>query len=296
MKKFTMITGLPRAGTTLLCQILNSNPQHHVTPTSGVLDMLKSMRSTFSQHPSFKAQDRIRVYNDFRNGLKGFLDGYFQGKDIVFDKSRAWIAHINLLDNIFKNHDSKIIFCYRDPVEVLSSIEAQHQRTMLLEIPDESSAPHAFLSLEQRISVYASDTGLVGYPMTALKDAIEMGYLPRILFVKYFDLTNHTQAVMNAIHQFIGEESYTYDLENIKQTTFEWDGTYNYKFIHQIKEGEIRWKKADVTLPIKYIEGINNRFMPLNKLIFQGDVAGFAGEEFANQQINMVHIPIQGNS
>jgi sulfotransferase len=291
MKKFNMIAGLPRAGTTLLCQILNSNPKHHVTPTSGVIEMLKTMRSTFSHHPSFKAQDRLDIYDDFRNGLKGFLNGYFADKDVIFDKSRAWTNNITLIDNILQNYDSKIIFCYRDPVEVLSSIEAQHQRTLLLEIPEEAGAPNAFLTLEQRISLYASETGLVGFPIVSLRDAIERGYLSRILFVKYFDLTNNTQAVMDAIHQFIGEEKYTYDINNLKQSTYEWDGMYNYKFLHQIKEGEIKWKKADINLPAKYIQGINDRFLAFNKLIFKGDIAGFAGEEFANQPINMVYIP-----
>lgn len=37
MRKLSLVSGLPRAGTTLLCQILNSNPTFHVTPTSGHL-------------------------------------------------------------------------------------------------------------------------------------------------------------------------------------------------------------------------------------------------------------------
>lgn len=291
MRKFNIISGLPRAGTTLLCQILNSCPKHHVTPTSGTIDMLRSMRTTFSQNASFKSQNRLNLYEDFRRGMKGFLDGYFHHSEVIFDKSRSWTTNISLLDNVMNNKDTKIIWCYRDPVEVLSSIEAQHQKTILLEINEESSAPNAFNTLEQRLSLYASDNGLVGFPVVALRDAIERGYLSRILFVKYFDLTNHTQYVMNAIHAFIGEEPYTYDLNNIKQSTFEFDGTYNYKFLHTIKEGEIKWKKADISLPLKYINGINERFNPLKKLILNGDIAAFAGEEFANQQLNMVFIP-----
>ena len=65
MKNFHMIAGLPRAGSTLLCQILNSNPNFHVTPTSGVLDMLKIMRSQFSQNPTWRAQKRLEIYENF---------------------------------------------------------------------------------------------------------------------------------------------------------------------------------------------------------------------------------------
>jgi len=294
MEKFNIVSGLPRAGSTLLCQILNSNPNFHVTPTSGIIDMLKNMRSTFSHNPTFKAQDRIETYENFRSGLKGFLDGYFNDKKIVFDKSRAWVNNLPLLDNVLSNQESKIIWCYRDPVEIIGSIEAQYQKTLLLENADEQSIPGAFATLDRRIGVYTNEDGIVGFPLVALKDAIENRNLSRILFVKYFDLTNNTQFVMNAIHDFIGEkEHFKYDLQNIKQTTFEWDGTYNYKFLHQIKEGEIKWKKADITLPNKYIQAIQERFAPLNDLIFNGNVANFAGEEFADQPINMVLVPNQ---
>lgn len=291
MRKFNIIAGMPRAGSTLLCQILNSNPKHHVTPTSGVIDMLRNMRSTFSHNPSFKAQERLKIYDDFKAGLKGFLDGYFGTKEVVFDKSRGWPNNLPVLDAILDNNETKIIWCYRDPVEIISSIEAQYQKTILIENADEASIPGAFSTLDRRIGTYANEDGLVGHPITVLKDAIEMGNLKRILFVKYYDLTNNTQFVMNAIHEFIGEESFEYDLKDVKQTTFENDGTYNYKFLHTIKEGEIKWKKADITLPNKYIQAINERFMPLNKLIFEGDLTELVGEEFSNQPINMVIIP-----
>ena len=293
MRKFNMVAGLPRAGSTLLCQILNSNPKHHVTPTSGVIDMLRNMRSTFSHNPSFRAQNRLELYEDFRAGLKGFLDGYFGTKEVVFDKSRGWPNNLPFLDAVLENKETKIIWCYRDPVEIIGSIEAQYQKTILLENADEAAIPGAFSTLDRRIGTYANEDGLVGHPITALRDAIEMGNLGRILFVKYFDLTNNTQFVMDAIHQFIGEEPYEYDLKNIKQTTYENDGTYNYKFLHTIKEGEIKWKKADITLPLKYVQAIHEKFSAINKLIFEGNVTELAGEEFTNQPVNMVLVPGQ---
>jgi len=295
MKKFNIIAGLPRAGSNLLCQILNSNPNFHVTPTSGVIDMIRSMRSTFSHNPSFKSQNRLENYENFKMGLKGFIDGYFFDKKIVFDKSRAWTNNLPILDEIFKNKETKIIWCYRNPVEIISSIEAQYQKTILLENSDERSIPGAFMTLDKRISTYANEDGLLGYPILALRDAIEMGNLPRILFVKYFDLTNHTQTTLKAIHEFVNEKPYNYDFQNIKQSTFEWDGIYNYKFLHTIKEGEIKWKQADISLPNKYIQAINERFAPLNKLIFDGDISEFAGIEFEGQPINIVNIPTQTN-
>lgn len=268
-----MIAGLPRAGSTLLCQILESNPDFHVTPTSGILDMLKTMRSSFSQNPTWRAQNRLEIYENFRMGLKGFLEGFFYDSRVVFDKNRAWPSNIKLLDTITQDDKSKVIWLYRNPVEIISSIEYQYQKTFLLENMDEGVAPGAFLTLDRRISTYVNPDGLLAFPVEALKDAFEMGFANRFLFIKYFDLTNNTQMVLDAIHDFIGEPRHEYDLKNIKQRTFEWDGIYNYKFLHSIREGEIKFKVGDYKIEDKFANAINERFAPLNKLILEGDVS-----------------------
>lgn len=273
MRAIHTIAGLPRAGSTLLCQILNSNPRFHVTPTSAVLDMIKTMRGNFSSNLTFRAQNRMSIYENFRQGLKGFINGYFYDSEVVFDKNRAWTTNINLLDVILGDNKTKIIWLYRDPVEIVSSIEAQYQKTILLENMDESAAPGAFMTLERRISTYTSPEGLIGSPIESLKDALEMGLGDRILFIKYYELTNNPKETLERIHDFIGEEYYEYDFKNIKQSTWEFDGVYNYKFPHVIKEGEIKFKRADIQLEPKYIAAINDRYQALNKLIFEGDAS-----------------------
>jgi sulfotransferase len=269
MEKFNMIAGLPRAGSTLLCQVLNSNPNFHSTPTSGVLDVVKTMRSNFSHSVTWKSQNRLDVYDNFRSGLRGFLNGYYGDKDIVFDKSRGWTGNIKLLDEILGNTDSKIIWPYRNPVEVVGSIEAQYQKTFLLENADEASNQMAFSTLERRVDTLIGDGGIVASPVWMLNDAIEMGYGDRIMFIKYYDLTSNTQEVMDKIHAFIGEDKFEYDLNDIKQTTYEFDGFYNYKFPHTIKEGEIKYKQSDYPLMSKYVERINQRFSWLNDLVLK---------------------------
>jgi hypothetical protein len=150
------------------------------------------------------------------------------------------------------------------------------------------------MTLERRISTYTSPEGLISFPVEALKDALEMGYGHRILFIKYYDLTNNPKETLARIHEFIGEDYYEYDFKNIKQSTWEFDGVYNYKFPHTIKEGEIKYKKADLQLEPKYIAAISERYVALNKLIFEGDpstLLGVSNEEINNQPEQ----PIQNN-
>lgn len=111
-----------------------------------------------------------------------------------------------------------------------------------------------------------------------------MGYASRILFIKYYELTNHTQEVLDAIHDFIGEPKYEYDLKNVQQRTEEWDGIYNYKFLHKIREGEIKYKKGDFQVDEKFANAINQRFVSLNKLILEGDPSLLLGLNMSNDQ------------
>lgn len=268
--KFNCISGLPRAGSTLLCNLLNMPENHHVTPTSGMLDVLKTMRSNFSHDVTWKAQNRLELYENFRNGMKGFVEGFYHDKEIVFNKNRGWPNNLKLLDEILGNTDSKVIWCYRDVVEIIGSIESQYQKTLLIESIDEQGAPGAFATLDRRIGTFIGDGGIVTFPVEALIDAIEMGYGDRIMIVKYYDLTNNTQATLDSIHDFIGEPRVQYDLAKLKQSTHEYDGFYNYKFLHTIKEGAVEYKKSNIELPEKYVEIINNKFAPLNRLVFDG--------------------------
>lgn len=290
MRKFNIIGGLPRAGTTLACQLLNMNDSFHVTPTSAVLDTLKVMRSNFSHDPTWRAQNRLELIPNFREGMKGFINGFFHDKEVVFDKCRGWSNHISLLDEILQNTDTKIIWFYRDPVEIIGSIEAQYQKTILLENADEQSAPGAFATLDRRIGTFIGDGGIINYPIEILRDAIEMGYGDRILIVKYFDLTNNTQEILNQIHDFIGEPRKSYDCTQLKQSTFEYDGFYNYKFLHTIKPGSVKYKKSDIELPTKYTNVINTKYASLNQLVFENNPAAFLGltdEEYKQQQLTL---------
>lgn len=275
MKKLSLIAGLPRSGSTLLCNLLNSNQKFYSTPTSGVIDSVRNIRSTFSHNVNYKAQNRLELMDNMQHALKGFIEGYFFDKEVVFDKCRGWSNHLQLIDAIFKNNDTKIIWTYRNPVEIINSIERQYQKTILLENADEASDAGAFATLDRRIGTYMNENGLISYPSEILRDAIEMGYGHRIHFVAYYDLCNHTQQVMDGIHDFIGEERFAYDTENVKQTSFEFDGFYNYKFLHNIKEGEIKYSETKMVLPQKYVDIVNQRYAPLNNFILNGDIEGF---------------------
>lgn len=259
---------MPRSGSTLLCNLLNMNPRFHATATSPVIDVLSNMRSTFSHNVTFKTNDRPNQYENMRQGMKGFVDGFYHDKDVVFDKCRGWSNHLPILDEVLGHKNTKIIWTYRNPVDVVSSVEKHYQKSILLENADEGAGAD-FSTLGARVDNFINDGGIVARPVWLLNDAYEMGYADRILFVKYWDITNKPQETLEKIHAFLGEDHFQYDtndFKDLKQTTVEFDGLYNYKFPHTIKEGEVKYVKHNVNLPEHLIEKINHRFSWVNEL------------------------------
>src|SRR5210317_209418 len=156
MKNLHLIAGLPRSGSNLLCNLLNMNPKFHATSTSYVIDIIRNMRSTFSHNITAKTHNRLSELENMRMGIKGFIDGFYHDKEVVFDKCRGWTSNIMLLDEILGHNKTKIIWTYRNPIDVVSSIEKRYRDTLLLENADEASGAD-FSTLDGRVNTYIND-------------------------------------------------------------------------------------------------------------------------------------------
>src|SRR6056300_225527 len=130
MKRLHLIAGLPRSGSTLLCNLLNMNSKFHATPTSPLIDVIRNIRSTFSHNVTFKTHNRLEQMEPMKKGIKGFIDGFYGDKEVVFDKCRGWTSNLMLLDEILGHKETKVIWTYRDPIEVVSSIEKRYRDTI----------------------------------------------------------------------------------------------------------------------------------------------------------------------
>ena len=120
-KKFYFVAGMPRSGSTLLCNILNQNPRFHATATSGVLDLLLLMRNNleFILELKFLQDDKAKL-----RVLQSVLPSFYANvtKPIIFDKSRGWPAHIEMAEKLI-GEKVKIIVPVRDVRDILSSFE-----------------------------------------------------------------------------------------------------------------------------------------------------------------------------
>ena len=66
-------SSLPRAGSTLIQNILGQNPSIHTTPTSGLYEILSACRTIQTNWLSFKAQDTKETEIGFKSLLQSAL-------------------------------------------------------------------------------------------------------------------------------------------------------------------------------------------------------------------------------
>ena len=233
-KTLYCISGMPRAGSTILGNILAQNPRFHVTPTSGLLDALLVLRTTFDQLPDFKAAPNE---TGKMAALRGALYGFFAPVDrpVVFDRNRAWLSELELLELLLQRK-AKVLVCVRDIPEILASFERlwrdnkgfrmiQQQATNLVE----------FQSLEGRCDVWLQAGHPVGLAYVRIQDALTRGFRDRMHFVHFDHLTTHPANALREIYQFLGEEPFQHDFEHVEQVIFEDDLVHGIQGLHDIR-------------------------------------------------------------
>ena len=243
------IAGLPRSGSTLLCNILNQNPRFHATPTSGIIEILTAIRTQWDNVASFKAAP-----NDAGKAavMKAILPAYHNitNNPVVFDKNRAWPHHAEMLDLIM-DQPVKIICPVRSIVDILASFENLYRKnTGLFAMPMELSNASEYQTIENRADLWMDAAQPLGSVYNSLRDVINRGHGQKILFVEFTKLTWEPQQTMEMIYEFIGQPSFSHDFMNVEQTTFEDDMQHGIRGLH-----DIRGKVEPVTTDSRLIVG-----------------------------------------
>jgi sulfotransferase len=223
-KKMIFVTGLPRAMTTLLCNVLANNPRIGGGETSPLLEYVYGARHNFSTTPEVKsALTDEEMTDSFLAFCKGGMNAYAEqitDKEIYLDKSRGWIHYAPFLWKF--NPDAKIIVCVRDLRSIVSSLEKKWRDNP--EVIDNRDQPNnqAFVTIDQRANHFLNDAPL-GIALKRLNNAIGTKTLDRMHIVKAEDFTSNPEKVMKGVYQFIGEDYYEMDYSNVEQKTIEND-------------------------------------------------------------------------
>jgi len=119
-----VITGLPRAGSTLLCNILNQNPKLYATSTSELPLFLSQITKAWTNSVDVKNElniDRKKTEDKMERTMRAYIEAWHKSDKLVFDKSRGWSNNILMLHKLYPK--AKVIVMIRDLRDVFASVE-----------------------------------------------------------------------------------------------------------------------------------------------------------------------------
>ncbi|GAG34263.1 unnamed protein product, partial [marine sediment metagenome] len=228
---FNVVSGLPRSGSTLFCNILNQNPRFFASSTSNLIYMTNSIITSWSSSLEMKnllGIEKEKTEKRMQDSLRQFVDGWYrvEGKDIIFDKSRGWTLNYLMLQSLFP--DSKLLVMVRDIRNVFSSIEKQYRKNPLLDDVASSIGKTVY----HRADHMFSPEGLIGSSIVGIEDLIRRRKSQNILFVFYEELSVHPEESMRKVYDFLEEDYFPHNFENVVNTAVDPDSFFLNKFPH----------------------------------------------------------------
>ncbi len=206
------ISGLPRSGSTLLSALLRQNPRIHAAMTSPVGSLVTQLMRTMSQENEgavfIDDEQRARI-------LCAAVDAFYA--DIhpvktVIDTNRLWCSKLPTLAALWP--DAKVIACVRNPAWALDSIERLTRRNAL--------EPSGIFKFDPGGTVYSraeglmSGTGMIGFALNALREAVFDARRERLLLVRFEKLTADPAQALAAIYDFLGLQPFTHQFQDIE--------------------------------------------------------------------------------
>ena len=231
--RYHFITGLPRAGSTLLSALLLQNPRFHAGMTSPVGGLFRGMLNQLGAGSEFGPV----VTTDQRRRLaRGLFDSYYAdqtgSKDVIFDTNRMWSAQMPALMDLFPG--AKLIACVRNVAWVMDSIERRY-RANPYEITRLFNDDTERNTVYSRVDTLAQRNRMVGYPWTALKEAFYGEHAESLLVVDYDLLAQAPHKVLPLIYQFLGEPEYARNFEQVKYDAPDFDEALGLHGLHKVR-------------------------------------------------------------
>ncbi len=231
MKGFHVISGLPRSGSTLLCNILNQNPEFYAGSTSPLPEICSGFVNIISNSMEIKAclvNDSEATQKRLQGMIMGLIVEWYADKQdkVIFDKSRGWPFSSTLLRSVFEN--IKMIVTVRDLRSVFGSIEKQHQKTPIF---DQAMNPIQ-KTITSRADSMMSPEGIIGQCVHGVEDVM-MRKPDNVFVLQYESFTVDPATKIKELYNFLGLPHFEHTYDDIKNTSEDVDSLYLNKFPHQ---------------------------------------------------------------
>jgi len=247
------ISGLPRSGSTLLAAILRQNPRFHAamaSPVGGLVERMLEAMSEDHESSVFISPEQKRAL------ILSIFSAYYHplaDKEIIFDTNRLWCSKLPLIRKLFP--EAKVICCVRNIAWIMDSIELLIRRNAF-DVSRLFNNPAERATVYSRTEVLSQGSRLVGYAYNALKEAFYSEESASVLLVDYDLLTINPAKTMSLIYQFLGEEPFEHDFENVQYEEPEFDKKLKTQGLHQVR-AKVEFKPRKTILPPDLFERLD---------------------------------------
>ena len=228
-------SSLPRAGSTLLSNIIGHHPQFYVSPTSALIDLVLGARIGYNEAPQTAYTDTETWKKGFINfnryGLAGFINAV-SDRPYYLDKSRMWAAYYDLLNMIVPN--PRVVLMVRDLRAIYASMEKKFRENPDTDPKIMDNIKMTGITTDQRVTIW-SQSHPVGYSVIKLQELILQKLDKNILLFKYEDFCDYPNEHMKRLYEFFQVEYFQHDWDNIKQITSENDDAHGIFGDHKIR-------------------------------------------------------------
>lgn len=267
-KNIIYVTGMPRSGSTLLCQMLSMHSligsSGHSSPLCQVMNQLRQQLSSNEFLLSQLDCDFEQGYRRLLGLYRGMLNGWFSDSEqsTVVDKNRGWLMQIETIAKL--DPDFKMLVCVREPGQIYGSIEAQHQKTLLLDFPDNLAA----LSRHARADKLFASDGVIGAPLKAIEaiQDIPEALQTRLFFVVFEHLMQDTESLMQEIYDWLKLPANPIDPDQLAVKPHESDSYYRFKYPHKTRSSITPPPRH--TIPPRIEKDIQNHFEDFYRLFY----------------------------
>ncbi len=259
-----VICGLPRSGSTLLCNILTQNKSFEVSKSTSctpqLLNNFCKSASDCIEITSDLINDKQRTEQRLINISREIcLSAFNDRKKTLFDKGRGWIYTLPTLKKLFPG--SKAIVVVRNLSDIFASIEKQHLRFPLL---DTAKDHNEKTSLGRANQVF-DENGVVGSLVYGIVEASASSNKD-IIFLQYEALVADPELIIRRLYGSLGIKQFKHDFNKIVDQSNDVDGLYLNKYPHNGsgKVKPVSDSKNYVTQDIKQM--IDNKFKHYNSI------------------------------
>lgn len=225
-KDIHFVSGLPRSGSTLLCNILAQNPDLHTTPTSACHDIMFVVRNFWNSKECIEhlASKELADDKNLQRVLSAVLHSYHDtDKPVVIDKGRGWLSLIEMAEFAL-GRKAKVIVPVRSLSQICASFEKLHRKAAHKR--QDAGDYFKAQTVMGRTDRLLSDRGVVGLAYNRLVDAIQRGLSDRLHFVEFDDLTKNPGETICRIYEFLGLPKFEHQFDNVEQVTHEDDSVH----------------------------------------------------------------------